>query len=506
MALRADKSLEKEMLNRYLRICSLGFAFATACMPGALDFEVPIQSLELSPKNNVQPNQSVMLVLGHALSSQNPMPILRVTSASERAWPFALHETESLTQWEIRPKEPWPIDSTMRIALMKSDGETQYEVRFQTGRPDGAGRFDLSVIAPPPGEYAPPNLRFLAVEVTGAAITLKRFVLNSPNHRLIAPVVERLSPDVLLLEIPKDSLECLGLCPRSRYEISADEIGEEKQAVVEIQTGTIADMDAPQIQVSQLDVWGDFLRVSVSANEWVILRGWITPTGGEALELRVHGSPGREIVLESTEALLPNTTYATKIVATDLCGQSTTITLESFKTIGELRISINELVPSPLHDWSDSSANKQAYDAFPGMGAVTDADEWIELVNDSDQAIIIGTAGLYVRGLDSTPTETWLSKAPGIRIGDGLSGNTWGPGQALVFRPQGRLNQTDFIIEVYSGRRLLDRLVIGDQLDSEHSGGRPPDLEHEALAKDTFGSWRWCTPSPGTAKPAEDCY
>jgi len=478
---------------------------STACVPSPLEFNLPIQSLTISPTQNVQPNESVVLELGHVVLHKDGKPKLRVVSSADRAWPFSLQETGSPTRWVVRPNEPWPIDTTMRIELMAADGRAEHEARFATGRPSVPDALRLSVHSPASGQHLPPNLKFLAMSVEPADTMVERFVLMSSNHRVIAPVVKVLSPGLFLMEIPQDSLDCLGLCPRTQYEIKVDGIDSDKQSMAEIQVGALIDDMPPRLKRSKIDVWGDFMRILVTADEWIVASARIKPAGGEVIPLKVRGDSTREVILESVEPLLPNTIYTADLVLMDLCGQSSTVSFADFKTIGELKVSISELVPSPLHDWSDSSPNHQAYDIFPGMGAVTEIDEWIELINESEQPIVIGTAGLYIRTLDTTPTETWLSYAPAIRIGDGLTGNTWAPGRALVFRPEGSLNQTDFVIEVYSGRRLLDRLVIGDQLDSEHSGGRPPDLEHEALAKDAYGSWRWCVPSPGDARPVAEC-
>ena len=61
------------------------------------------------------------------------------------------------------------------------------------------------------------------------------------------------------------------------------------------------------------------------------------------------------------------------------------------------------------------------------------------------------------------------------------------------------------VLELYAGRTLLDRWVIGDELDADHRGASPPDLEHEAIARTPDGRLRWCVPSPGDPAAPLDC-
>jgi len=161
----------------------------------------------------------------------------------------------------------------------------------------------------------------------------------------------------------------------------------------------------------------------------------------------------------------------------------------------EVRVQLTEVVPTPLHDWG-SEVDGVGLDGRPGTGAVTDADEWIEVVNVSDRAVDLTQVDLRVRVRDATPVEHDLAASAQLYFGRGGDITRWGVGEPLVLRPRGSMAQRDVTIEIVWGEQVLDRVYLGRTAGADHAGGMPPDLDHEAIARDG-DVWRWCRPSPG---------
>lgn len=476
----------------------------SACLPSSPTSPEAMRVLALMPSDALTPEQIIRLSLA-GVPKDDYEPRLKIFSSAAREWPFKLVATESFAEWEIHPGEPWPVDDQMMAVIYDEADGIISEHLLTTSESPIESTARITLLGPEPGVFVPPNVQHLVLAVSPNFPPVRRFRLKSLEHEIVAPVIEVLSEGRYLVSIPQGGQTCLGLCPRTDYEITADGLKVNQQKSYRIQTGTIADHQSPDLQFRQFDLWGDFLRITVELDELATVHARIWTTDQTPLILQTIGAPSRKVVLESPESLMPKSNYEGEIIVTDFCGQQTTFTIPAFTTVAQAEVEITEVVATPLHDWSDNLPNNDPYDRYPGNGTVSSVDEWIELRNVSNETIVIGQAGIYVRVIDASPTETWLSNAPAIRIGDSLDGNTWKPGEFLVFRPFGTLNQTDYIIEVFSGRRRLDRLVIGDQMDSSHSGGRPPDLAHEALAKDNAGYWRWCRPTPGHLTIDLDC-
>ncbi len=158
-------------------------------------------------------------------------------------------------------------------------------------------------------------------------------------------------------------------------------------------------------------------------------------------------------------------------------------------------VRITEIVAAPLRDWSD--AEGVPFDAWPGLGAVNDNDEWVEIVNLSSRSVDLLKADLELHALDTSPSVTPVDAAPGLFFASEGSVRDWRPGEALVVRPRGSLSQRELRLELYGSGQLLHVVQLGASGAADHVGGSPPDAVHEAIARDAQGEWSWCVPTPG---------
>jgi hypothetical protein len=270
-------------------------------------------------------------------------------------------------------------------------------------------------------------------------------------------------------------------------------------------TATASDRQSPVALEARAFVEGDRLIAEVLASEPVRVWGAIAGDDGHSVDLSERVVPSVHHRLESRQALRPAQGYSVVLYGEDLAGNAMAPWVTRVEAPPAAQVSITEVVASPLRDWSDSAPAGWPFDETPGGGAVSESDEWVELVHWGEGPISLIDSGLVVRALDGTPSETRLSEAASLYFGAGGHVGEWWPGEGLVARLRGTMSQTDLVLEVWSGSRRLDRLAIGALEGAEHPGGAPPSLEYEAIARDPAGFWRWCAPTPGDATPSSDC-
>jgi PKD repeat protein len=141
---------------------------------------------------------------------------------------------------------------------------------------------------------------------------------------------------------------------------------------------------------------------------------------------------------------------------------------------------INEIVTDPQQDWSDSAGgNGIAFDDIPGNGAVTDTDEWIELVNAGTEAVnlILGSGWTleFINGTTSTLNFSNLGAAE-LRFSAGGSITNFQPGEFLVIgNPPGASNNDVFIVLKDETGAVVDKVEIGDDFENDGNGDGAPD-------------------------------
>jgi hypothetical protein len=496
--------------------CAALFSSMNACLPSQPTEPIAPEAsvLSLRPSTDVGPMDTVVLTFS-----------LPVTLSSE-AWPIAVYDhqnepiavdvglSESGTELALAPRETWPMGQVLSIAIgpgfYDENGRPlsvpRRSLSFETAMPSAVSP-ELALRHPPAGSRAPLNLQWIALTALGIDPLPEEVLLSSETESIIARVERVAAGGVLLARLPQHRGRCDPLCPETRYRL---ELPAEKQQGIrvwgEIQTATVSDALAPALTSTSVTARGDRVTLEVGANEPVLLEAkWIAADGSEAEIPLPLVAATCTYVEPPSEELSPDADYVLSVRGMDIAGNVLPPISVAVRTPPRVEVMISEIVPSPFHDWNDSDGGGLAYDARPGTGAVTDSDEWIELINRSVFPIDLRTAGLSVRVRDTSPTEMAIDGAAALYFGSGGERASWWPGEALVFRPRGAIAQRAFTLEIASGSRLLDSVSVGGVEGAVAASGAPPDLEHESLARDRSGQFRWCAASPGDPLPPQDC-
>lgn len=385
----------------------------------------------------------------------------------------------------MRGRPVWPAGVTIRVDLEASlEGGAVVEFPVATST---AAEPVPTVVSPLEGEV-PSRLAWVALGATEGPVELRTegHVLRTRAAGAGIYAVEAEGP-------------CAGTCPETRYAIWA-----ESRPVGWITTASVAERAGPRVEAVQWSARPGRLGAWIQADAAVRPGGRWWGCGGEG-RLQLEGWPGRRLTVAAVPTPSPACEVEVEVWLEDLSGQRTETSTRLW-TPPEVAAVISELVPSPRHDWGDSEPAGMPFDGLPGAGTVSTADEWVELVNRSAHPLDLSQIGLELRTLDGTPSTTAVLEAPALYFGAGGGPASWQPGEALVVRTRGAMSQTELQVELWAGAVLLDRVRIGTEVDSDHPGGAPPDLQHEALGRGWDGYLRWCVPSPGSALPSERCF
>ena len=403
--------------------------------------------------------------------------------------------------WRLQPQPRWPAGRLVQVRARADlvDGRGR-----KVGWPEEPLIFEVApdsptarpaVRWPTPGTSAPSHTRWLALQAAPESLVTVRLETEGDD-------IEGLRRETVdgVTRFELQPAACVGLCPGQTYRLNlADAAPGIRSQVV---TATSTDGRPPEFTVAEVDARPGEVEVRWACDEPVFLRARLL---GPDLSLEAVVGLGRAGIWRYPVTLTPGATYDLTATATDLTNQRTVGIERRLVGPAPVRVSISEIVATPRSDWGDSDPRGLPFDASPGQGTVSTADEWIELVNQSEASVDIEAAGLRVLTLDRTPAETIVATAAALYFGDGGVPGDWRPGEAVVVRPRGDMTQSDLTIEVWAGALLLERVVLGDGPDAEHPGGGPPDLTREALARSPDGRWQWCRPTPGDPRPNTDC-
>lgn len=464
-----------------------------------------ISVLGLEPRERVPVDAPLQLLLEAPIAVPEGRWPITITRADGRAVLADARLDPDGLRIHLDPVPEWPADETLQVLVGDGlRGRSGESVVFDEG--SGLGTFTTAALTlvsgfavegPEPGSAIPTNVRRLVLTLSGAGPAVEHVRLVSDHHSVDLEVVDRDERGRLVAEVHAG---LVGLRPTTTYRLEVephlDPIDDVRGVV---RTGTVSDATPPDLRLRQLDRGGATVRAVIEADEPVFARGWATGPDGVAVELRGALLPGIRVDLMATEPLRPETAYALRLEATDYAGLSATPVEVGFVTPPEIRVQLSEVVTTPLHDWGDALTGVP-FDAVPGRGAVTDADEWIELINVSRTPIDLTQVALRLRVVDGSPSEHDVVAAAHLHFGRGGEPRAWGVGEALVVRPRGSMAQRDLLVEVLWGDQILDAAALGRGPLDDHGGGPPPDLEHESITR-RDGVWRWCRPTPGDPQP-----
>ncbi len=155
---------------------------------------------------------------------------------------------------------------------------------------------------------------------------------------------------------------------------------------------------------------------------------------------------------------------------------------------GLAKIVINEVVLSPMHDWSDTAGTP--FDAVPGHGAVTSVDEYVELTNLG--GVPIDLTGWVLEIRDSEPSTTTLGTDGVIVTSAGSTLTALAPGGFLVIGDPVGLASTDaYVVLRTPDGQMIDDVEIGGltaarDTEGDGVGDGAPDAMHNGFARGSF--------------------
>lgn len=524
---RSNASCDAELRHPHAPAGGVARVLAGACCAGLLaltqgcleppDVEVAprVVALGVVPAETVDLGAPVAVLLsgGEARMPSDDLPFV-VSIEDGSAVPSRATLQAGGTEVRVEPVPSWPPGKTLEVQLGaladvfgRPVSPAEGGLLFSTSPVLDPEPGSTTVRSPLPARRAPLNLRWLAAVLspnlepdrTPATLELTAGDGAPPVHARVERVAEG---GVVLARLAEHRGSCDPLCPGTEYRVSA---GASHAAAAgprgSVLTATITDVTPPSVTSTSVSVRGDRVIVEVIADEPVLVFGRVTGGSGESWPLDAPLIASEEVFVEAAGALAAGSTYTFELELEDVAGNRLPRRSIGVELPGRVVVSISELVPAPIRDWGDSDGLGTPLDPYPGSGTVSDADEWIELVNLSDYPLDLERAGLVVRVIDSSPTETWVNGAPSLYFGDGGSRERWWPGEALVMRPRGAIAHRGFVVELVSGAVVLDRVEVGEVDGADSRTGSPPDLQHEALARDPSGGFRWCLPTPGDPVP-----
>lgn len=375
--------------------------------------------------------------------------------------------------------------------------------------PPRAGMREAVVRAPVPGRAAPVNLALVAVAITPTGTRGPDQVeLLGDEGRVLANVIGHDAEGVWLARLPPFQADCDPLCSSTRYRVGIPEgiAAAASGPRGEVLTSTAVDLTPPIVTSSAVIVGSDQVLVHLELSEAVFVQTALSGPDGLSHPLPAPLVPSATFDLRTPDLLEPGTDYTLQVEGEDLAGNPLRPLSARLRTAPPLRVVVNEVVPSPLHDWNHSDGLGVPFSPTAGTGKVTSADQWIELVNLSAFAIDLTTAGLVLRKVDSSPTETPLGSLTEYAFGDGGDLTSWAPGEALVFHAKGSISRHGCVLELATQTRQLDRVALGEVPGTIAASLGPPDMRHESLARDASGQFRWCVPTPGDPLPPAACF
>ena len=469
----------------------------------------PFSLLSIDPTEEVQADQVVHLTFSEDVGAVAPsaVSVHQGDGSPVRARVLRAEEPRILL---LSPDPEWPAGALLEVRLstdlVDRSGRPVARVEGAAFRTQGSARgpTDVTLRGPIPGRAAPANLGWVLLAAPAFPSDLTVRLVPEEGPEVPTRLVVR-SASAVLAQLDPYRGPCDPLCPGVLYRVMIEAEGAPMTVLGDIRTSTVVDRSPPEVVATRAQVWGDRLFIEVDSTEPILVLGEMVSAHEERFRLGLPDRFAPRVRLDSPDALPSGVSLTAELAAFDGAMNVVEATVGPVQIPERPQIVLQEVVATPLRDWSDSEGGGVPFDGIPGRGAVNDNDEWVELVNEGPHPIDLVDAGLELRALDTSPAVTPIAGAPQLFFGGGGTLRSWLPGEALVVRVRGTLSQRELTLEVWWGTVLLDRAVFSETAFADHPGGAPLDATHEAVARTRDGRWRWCVPNPGDPLPSTAC-
>ncbi len=477
------------------------------CFPQA---EIEAKTTKLSqrhPNGELAIDEAISFVFSDALEIDADISVL---SSGGESIPCAIqwHDSEQLT---LHPLPHWPENSLLKVSILGLRDQYGQEVLLSEQdvvfRVKAARRIEtpaeLSVLHPQPGKAAGPSLKYLQLDNRGHPFPdFVELLAESSTHTLVARRIGFDASHGLFRLVHSEARR--GLMPGKRYLLKAG-----RAPVAKGEQGSVlaAEQHPPIVEVgtsTRSFVYDREVSIQLSSSEAVLIVAELRDAQDRILETIEGRSFSTQHRLVFSE-LEPKHDYRLTLRLEDLYGNHHRLGPLAVRTEEPLTLALSEVVTTPYRDWGDSSPRGKPFDHQPGTGTVSSADEWVELVNISGRSLDLTQLDLHIDVLDGSPSRTYLGSAPQYYFGAEGELSKWLPGEAMVLSLQGELSQRPLELQLKWGEQLLDRWRLGLESKSDHPGGRSPQPDFEAVARDSSGYLRWCIPSPGWVEANPRC-
>jgi len=200
-----------------------------------------------------------------------------------------------------------------------------------------------------------------------------------------------------------------------------------------------------------------------------------------------------------------------RLLPTTICAENHAVSAASPSSIV-----INEVVTDPKHDWSDSTEGNQVpFDAVPGTGDPDSGDQWIELLNRSNEPVDLAGWTVSVTG-GTTVVQPIGGGTSVYRLTAGTL-ESFPAGARLIIGDPGGVLAHDALFELRDGTgTVIDSVQVGEYgaPDGGKNGGRCALDMAEAVARipdgtdtgDVNEDFAASEASPGLGNPSPPGY
>ena len=336
--------------------------------------------LGVSPERLIAPEEPVEVLFSAPVLG----PTARWTVVDGDGAPVPAEVVADGASWRLQPATVWPAGEVLRIEV---DGDLVDEDGAPVAWPADGLLFEVAparlpmtatIRWPTPGMPAPAGVRWIAVD--GIADDRASIWLVADDHRFEA---RRQGTVAGLTRFALDAGPCEGLCPDATYALALStapvdeegpDAGDDVRAGIRgrVVTATAVDHRSPRFEVAEVEVLPGWIEVRWSCDEPVRV---VARLSGPGVDIEADIGLGRTGVWRAEPAFEAGQVYDFAVWAADLSERRSDGPERRIVGPAPVHVVLRELVTTPRSDWGDSEPRGVPFDASPGGGTVSSADE-----------------------------------------------------------------------------------------------------------------------------------